>query len=610
MLAVASTKGEGMGGKRAGTLVLGVLGCFLLLPVGVASQSSIAGRVADTMGGTLPGVTVEAASQALIEQVRVVVTDEGGLYRIVDLRPGIYTVTFSLSGFSSLIREGIELPANFTASVGVQLAVGGIGKSIMVSGESPVVDAQSATRQQVMTRELIESVPTGRSLWSIGQMVPGVTVSKPDVGGDQTTQQAYMSIHGSITADNALQVDGMNMKSLEANGNLSHYHNVMTFEEVNYETAGSTAAIHGAGVRLNIIPKEGGNLFAGQVIAAYLPGAWGSDNVTQNLHARGLKAGVVFDNIHDFNVGFGGPIVRNRLWFFSSGRRWGNDQFLDNSFFNLTPQGPSGRKTYDPDYSHKIVDNNLLKSGMVRLTAQIAQRHKFAAYLERTSKFRGYECGLRMAEEACGVRIPRLSYMSQVKYTGTMNSRLLIEGGLAVNSFTWSYNDPQPDNFPTAIPRQDRTLGTSWSARPAEAQFRSGSRHALGGAVSYVTGSHHFKTGVTFDFGAVDKYRSLQQIGVVDLIQEYRLGVPSTVLGLQHAAASAGQAERRTSFLRTRFLDFRSTDDQSWAPIRVVARVHARAGGWSWAVHSGAKVRRDRRQAELEGLGASVGRRV
>jgi hypothetical protein len=505
--------------------MLGVLACLVLLPKGAAAQSGIAGAVRDTTGGVLPGVTVEAASPALIEKIRTVVTDGEGQYRIVDLRPGVYRVTFTLPGFASVIREGIELPAAFIATVNAELRIGTVEESVTVSGQSPVIDVQSAQRQLVMSRELLESVPTGRSLWAFGQTVPSVTIGGADVGGSRGTQYLPMATHGSFHGDNAHTVDGMNMKSLESDGNWTMYHDTMMFQQVAYETAGSGAEVSGAGVGMRLIPKEGGNRFSGQVFLSYLPGAWGSDNVTDDLRRRGLSAAGLIDRTFDYNPSVGGPILRDRLWFFSSFRYWGSDTFVNNSFYNLDPT----RRTYQPDFSRQVIDDNLLKSGMTRLTYQMAQKHKFAAYYDHISKFRGHECASLYAIEACGVRYPRLYYTGQAKYTGTLSRRLLVEGGLAINSWKWSNNEALPDVKPTDIPRFDRTLGTRWSARPFPARFWYGPRYVLMGSVSYVTGSHALKTGVSWDWGTSKNDIWLQETGVVDLVQEYLNGVPASV---------------------------------------------------------------------------------
>ncbi len=515
-----------MGSRRVAVVVLAALTLFALLPNRLQAQSAIVGVVKDTTGGVIPGVTVEASSPALIEKVRTVVTDDAGQYLIVDLRPGVYTVTFTLQGFNTFKRDGIELPANFTATVNAELRVGALEETITVSGESPVVDTHSGQRQQVMSRELLDSVPTGRSLWAYGATIPSLSLAAPDVGGTRGTQYVAMISHGSYHSDNAHEIDGFNMKPLEADGAWTMYHDVGMFEEIAYETTGSTAGISGSGVGMKLVPKEGGNILKGQVFLSYVPGGWGSNNVTSELTARGLRAGARIHRTFDFNPNAGGPILRDRLWFFGSFRYWGSDTFVNNSFFNLD----TTRRTYRPDLSRQVIDDNLLKSGMARLTWQIAQRHKFGAYFDHITKFRGHECSSLYAAEACGVRFPKSYYTGDAKYTGTLSNRLLVEGGFAINNWTWSNWERQRDVSQTAIPRFDRTLNTRWSAPTTQERLWSAPRLVLAGSVSYVTGSHAFKTGLTYDWGTSENWIRLGQTGVVDLLQEYLNGVPASVV--------------------------------------------------------------------------------
>ncbi len=511
-----------MGVRRALALAVIALAC---LPGAALAQSAIAGRVTDNTGAVLPGVAVEATSPVLIEGAKVVVTDGQGRYSLIDLRPGTYRVTFTLAGFRTVVRDGIVLTAGFTAPLDVQLNVGTIEETVTVSGESPVVDVQAAHQQQVLTRELLDSVPTGRSLWAYGQTVPSIAMGAADVGGSRSVQYIAMTAHGSYHADNAHTIDGMSIKSLEANGQWTAYHNTGMFEEVSYETTGSGADTSGAGVGIRLVPKEGGNTLSGQAFLSQIPGDWGSNNETPELIARGLQKAGQVDRLFDYNFSVGGPILRDRLWFFSSYRYWGADTFLNNSFYNLDPT----RRTYVPDLSRQSLDDNTLKSGMTRLTLQMSPRHKFAAYLDRTSKWRGGEGGPLDAHESTSVRYPRNYYTAQVKYTGTLTNRLLVEGGLAISHWTWSHGDRQPDVSPTDIPRVDRTLGTEWSAPDSAARYRKGPRYVLGAWASYATGTHRFKTGVSWDFGTQESYSVLGQPGVVDLVQEYRLGRPDTV---------------------------------------------------------------------------------
>ena len=211
-------------------------------PATAFAQSAIAGVVKDTSGAVLPGVTVEVSSPALIEQVRSAATDTQGQYKILDLRPGTYTVTFSLPGFATVKRERIELPANFTAPVNAELPVGGVEETITVSGASPVVDIQQAVTQQVLPQQLLDAVPTGgRNIQSVGATLVGVTQSQPDVGGAQGMQQTYIAAHGSDPRDNHIMVDGIRLNGIEGDGAIQQYFNEGMFSEMSYQTAGISA---------------------------------------------------------------------------------------------------------------------------------------------------------------------------------------------------------------------------------------------------------------------------------------------------------------------------------------------------------------------------------
>jgi hypothetical protein len=244
-------------------LVLGVLG----LPTTVFAQSAIAGVVRDTSGAVLPGVTVEASSPVLIEKSRSATTDGDGRYQIIDLRPGTYTVTFTLEGFNAFKRDGIDLPSNFTAPVNADLTVGSLQETVTVSGQSPVVDVQNAVQQVVMTRALIDAVPTGRSIQTLSALLPGARLALPDVGGNSGMQNRDISVHGSDGRDMTFMVDGMVLNGIEGDGSVQSYYNNMIFEEVTYQTSGISAETSAGGVRANMIPKDGGNTFRGTLFA-------------------------------------------------------------------------------------------------------------------------------------------------------------------------------------------------------------------------------------------------------------------------------------------------------------------------------------------------------
>jgi hypothetical protein len=179
-----------------------------------------------------------------------------------------------------------------------------------------------------------------------------------------------------------------------------------------------------------MIPKDGGNIFKGDLFLSGTTGKYQADNLTADLVNRGLKAGDSMDSIHDVNAGLGGPVMRNRLWFFSSFRHWGVNQNVVNSFYNLDPTF----NTYQPDPSRQVIDDNRIKSGVARLTWQAHEKFKMASYLDRIIKLRGHENNVvnggsqgPRTEETFGQRLPKIYYMYQAKITGTPTSRLLLE---------------------------------------------------------------------------------------------------------------------------------------------------------------------------------------
>ena len=369
--------------------------CLAAWPSVARAQSAIAGVVKDTSGAVLPGVTVEVASDALIEKTRSATTDGQGQYKIVDLRPGIYVVTFTLPGFSSVKRDGLELPSNFTATVNADLKVGALEETVNVSGQSPVVDVQTAVQQVVMSRQVLDAVPTGRSIPSLGAMLPGARLALPDVGGTSGMQNRDLTVHGSDGRDTTFQVDGMTLNGIEGDGSVQSYFNEMMFEEISYQTSAINAEVSAGGVRANMIPKDGGNALKGTAFFSGANKSFQSDN-SADARKAGLAAPDALNKVWDFNIAEGGPIKKDRLWFFASYRDWGVYQYIANSFF------ANGDQT---------VDDASIRSGMIRLTTTFNQKHKVAAYLDRIRKFRGHEnsapAGYAIAGEATDIRAPK-----------------------------------------------------------------------------------------------------------------------------------------------------------------------------------------------------------
>ena len=253
-----------------------LVAALLGMPTWAQAQTaagSIAGVVRDTTGAVLPGVTVEATSPALIEKVRTAVTDGEGRYQIIELRPGTYTVTFALEGFNSVRREGIQLTTGFTAAINADLQVGSVAETITVSGQSPVVDLQNTKQQVVVTRDVIDSVPTGRSFQNLGVLIPGVTggqvVGSPvnqDVGGSSGQSFMTLAIHGGRQTDQRIDLDGMSTSAWTRPDSSAIVFTDGNIEEYNISVAADSADTETGGVRINLIPREGGNTFKRQLL--------------------------------------------------------------------------------------------------------------------------------------------------------------------------------------------------------------------------------------------------------------------------------------------------------------------------------------------------------
>src|SRR5438445_2572988 len=280
---------------------------LVLLPATVLAQAAITGVVKDASGAVLPGATVEAASPALIEKVRSAVTDATGQYRIVDLRPGTYSVTFSLTGFSTVKREGIELSGTFVATVNGDLKVGSLQETITVTGETPIVDVQSAKSQTTINKDIITAIPTSRNATGIMAVIPGM-VTTGDAGGIAGgTGGGASSMHGGRASDSRTLSDGLNMGWAGANSNAAVV-NVAGAQEIVTSTSGGLGEAETAGVVFNVVPRDGGNNFSGTFEYSGANGSMQSSNYTQALKDAGLRSPSELLKVWEVNPMGGGRI--------------------------------------------------------------------------------------------------------------------------------------------------------------------------------------------------------------------------------------------------------------------------------------------------------------
>jgi hypothetical protein len=496
-----------------------------LAPVAAYAQAAITGVVRDTSGGVLPGVSVEAASPALIEKVRVVVTDGSGQYAIENLRPGAYSVTFTLPGFTVVRRDGIELSGTFTARVNVELAVGGLEETITVSGESPTVDVQSTVRQQVMDRELLDVIPSGGTAMNLGVLIPGVDFARQDVGGAGTQAvTGNMTVHGSTGSDAGTTVQGLSIASFGTSAATATIRmNPMGLQEIAIDVGAASPEMHAGGVRTNYTLRDGGNVFHGVVFGSYAPGRLQSDNLTQSLRDRGLGTANALRKNWDINPGVGGPILRDKLWFFGAARYNVTSDYAAGLFYNKNVNNPSAW-TFDPDTSRRVWNEQKQPDTQLRLTLQATPKHKVGfTWYDTTYCFCPTDASATLAFEAATRRDYPLQRLVMGDWTVPATNRLLFE--VAGMNYRSESNDvPWDELNPLMIPVMEQSTGLRYRAKD-EFRILLQRVYTFRVATSYVTGAHSFRVGMT------DKLGGSEFIGFDTQPVSYRFnnGVPNQI---------------------------------------------------------------------------------
>ncbi len=480
---------------------------LLLVPAAAHAQSTFTGTVKDTSGAVLPGVTVEAASPVLIEKTRSVITNEGGGFRLVDLRPGTYTVTFSLAGFSSVKRDAVELPANFTMTINTELKVGSLEETLTVTGAAPTVDVQSTTKSQVLNREALDAIPTGRTIQGMGQLITGVSLNIPDVGGSRAMQQTYMSAHGLGASQTTVLVDGLLVNGLDGDGAVQNYFNSSMSQEMVYTTSGAGADVSGGGVRLNMIPRDGGNIFSGSLFSGYQNQSFQSSNLTEDLKKRGVKTPDGIEKLYNIEGSLGGPIKKDKVWFFGSVRTFHLNTLPADALVGL-PGTVLPNRAPTPG-TERGVDQQSINSFQARMVWQLSQKTKLSAYNDRLLKDRGADmtAGVDPATGSAVWTSP-IYTTGSLKVASTLSSRILVEGGFSVNIERYNIfmqdgvkKERGTPEWYTQIYKTDASLGTQWGA-VSQTYGRYPDRYTFGGSVSYVTGSHNIKVGIQDTFGS------------------------------------------------------------------------------------------------------------
>jgi hypothetical protein len=420
----------------------------LLLPAAAFAQAAITGVVRDTSGAVLPGVTVEAASPVLIERTRSVVSDDTGQYRIVDLRPGDYTLTFTLPGFNTVKREGIELSGDFVATISVELRVGALEETVTVTGESPTVDVQSTRVQNIIDKEVLAAIPSSRNATGIQSLVPGMSSNGDSGGITGGTGGMAGFIHGARASDSRTLHDGINTGWAGANSNAA-ISNVAGSQEVVLTISGGLGEAETAGAVLNVIPRDGGNTFSGTFVMSGANGSMQGSNYTDDLKAAGLRSPQELRKVFEFNPMGGGRIIRDKLWFYATYRSLSAENTVPGMFFNRNAGDPT-KWVVDFDTGKPAYNDNIDWNAIGRITWQISPRNKFSfshsqQYSRRNAEGGGQSAVSNRTPEAVGLTLYTPGFVQTATWASPFTNRLLFEAGWADYFANYANSAPRID---------------------------------------------------------------------------------------------------------------------------------------------------------------------
>lgn len=497
------------------------LTAILVPPTALAQQSgTLAGAVRDAQGGVLPGVTVTVAGDALIGGARTTMTGEAGGYQFA-LPPGTYIVSFELTGFAPLRRDGILVQVARTVRVDVELGVGTLQETVTVSGASPVVDVSTTVTQTNISKDLAENIPTGRNPWVMAGLVPGVVTGRLDVGGTEGAQQYNIEAFGSANSQKSFSIDGLKVNWAGGDGGATMmYYGFEMYDEYNMQTASGTAESDVAGVFMNMVTKSGGNRFTSDHNVYFMNDALQGSNLDDRLRTRlGIQpgqtsgaAGNPVDISYDWSSTLGGPLWKDKAWFFSAIRWWRLDQF------QIGANNPDGSQA---------IDDNRIRNFMGKATWQATPALRTSLLFNRNinDRFHRRDSPYLFVEDKATVlqNQPAQNYVAQ--YNHVLGQRLVLDArvGRMWGVFPVRY---QPDVRPTDIAIRDVVRFTRINAAETQSLNPNG-RYQGSFTGSYFldsagAGTHDVKLGIQVSREQVE----YERIRNGDVLLELRDGVP------------------------------------------------------------------------------------
>jgi hypothetical protein len=518
---------------RVLTRIILVLACLVAAQSAAWAQGTLAGTAKDTSGAVLPGVTVEASSPALIEKTRTAVTDAAGRYRIEDLRPGTYTLTFTLAGFATVKRDGVIVSGSAVIAVDADMRVGGVQETVTVTGETPLVDTQSTKREITLDNDTMRALPSVRSYSYLLSTVPGLQTNNNNVNTGPVF--AIFPIHGGRGVESRLTVDGLNISNPPGGNQPPNFTaDVGNAQEITMTTSGGLGELETAGLTMNIVPKTGGNRFSGLVFGSGFSKGMQSDNFTDELKGRGATQPTPVFRVYDMNIGVGGPIVKDRLWYYGSVREQGQRQNTLNVYYNKNA-GNASSFVYDPDLSKPAFSDRTWENYTPRLTWQITGRNKFSGSWDEqpvcrkcsgtTSLTGSPNFFFPTSPEADGHGEFSPQRVQTARWTSPKTSKLLLEAGFGTTYYEWGGKEVDPDptrNLVQAVNLTQTIAPGVVSSMRYRSQFWLNNRtrgSTWNAGATYVTGSHSLKFGYQGNYWRDDREQHVndQSLGYVGI---------------------------------------------------------------------------------------------
>ena len=542
-----------------GALKAVFVAAVVLLPSLALAQGTLTGAVRDQSGAALPGVTVEAASPALIEKVRTAVTDNAGQYRIPGLNPGTYSLSFRLPGFNVVRREGIELSGTTTLTIPIEMSVGDLQETVTVTGETPVVDLQNSRRETVLNADVIAAVPGNRSVGTFLNAVPGLVVGDGALAASPT--MTAFSARGGPTNEGRMTINGMTIAAPFNGGGVSTYIlDSINADEISVAVGGGLGETDIGGPVMNLVPRAGGNAFRGTGFISNA-GDWSrGDNLDDRLRAAGLAEAPGVVNSYDANVSYGGPIKRDRLWFFGSYRSLETAAAVPGVVYNANSYDAS-RWDWVPDPGITLRTLQGRRSYIGRITAQVSARNRISYNQEYQRRCEGsplkvetdgcHERGSDWVAIGAGSTAPspeannlyfnNLPYhVNQAIWTAPLTSKLLLEAGVTRFMFRGGTTGrPAPDGVVNLIPvTEQSTANNPATNRPYAPRTNFVYRgvatwnpnyanpNSWRASAAYVTGSHEMKVGYQ---GAYIRVNNWFFVNDQQLAYRFNQGVPNQI---------------------------------------------------------------------------------